>query len=150
MYCCHSLLLFTLIIATVIIFQIESFYKITEPVPSKTDLVTINGNDYLHFPERKDIENGRLVWMYICEDEMIKAWNDRSSLDYNGKDKKGQDLRFTLIRYVTSAGLRKDSVGVSKLTVGDILNIENGIANKRFADGSFIGSMLYSIIWQNR
>jgi hypothetical protein len=86
--------------------------------------------------------------MYISEEEMMREWNKRSSASYKGIDNKGQDLRYTLIRYLTSAGLRKDSLGVSSLSDNDIRNIENGIANIRFTEGSTIGSMLYDIIWQ--
>jgi hypothetical protein len=140
----------TLVLISVVIiaFQVKSFYKIIEPVSANPELITINGNPYQNYPERKDIENGRYVWMYISEEEMMKEWNSRSSIDYNGKDRNEQDLRFTLIRYLASIGLRKDSVGVSKLSNNDIINIENGIANIRFTEGGTLGSMLYEIIWQ--
>lgn len=139
---------FLLILVVVIIFKIKSFYRIIEPVPANPDLITINGKPYLNYPERKDIENGRYVWMYICEEEMMREWDNRSSLDYYGKDKKNQDLRFTLIRYLTSVGFRKDSVGVSSLSYRDIANVENGIANRRFTEGTTLGSMVYEVIWQ--
>jgi hypothetical protein len=131
-----------------IIININSFYRIVEPIPSTADQYTVNGNSYSNFPERKDIENGRYVWMYVCEEEMNREWRNRSLIDYTARDMKNQELRYTLIRYLTSVGLRKDSLGVASLSENDIKNIENGIANKRFTERRNIESMLYGIIWQ--
>ena len=131
-----------------IIININSFYHIVEPIPFNPDQYTVNGNSYTNFPERKDIENGRYVWMYVCEEEMNREWGRKSIIEYSGKDMKGQDLRYTLIRYLTSVGQRKDSLGVASLSENDIKNIENGIANKRFTERRSIGSLMYGVIWQ--
>ena len=133
---------------SIIIFNINSFYQIVEPIPPIPDQYTVNGNLYSNFPERKDLENGRYVWMYVCEKEMNNEWEKKSSIEYSGKDMKGQDLRYTLIRYLTSVGQRKDSLGVASLSESDIKNVENGIANKRFAERRSIESQMYGIIWQ--
>jgi hypothetical protein len=128
--------------------EIKSFYKAGNAYPFPTEQFTANGNRYQHFTEKKDIENGNKVWLYINEGELKKEWNSRSLLAYDSLDGKKQKLRYTLIRYLTSAGYRKDSAGVSSLSTSDIKNIENGIANKLFTEGKPVRAKIYEIIWQ--
>jgi hypothetical protein len=98
---------------------------------------TALGNKYEHYPEHRITENGTPIMIYISEKELEKSWNKNSSLDYYGLDHKGQVLRGTLFRYMSSLGLRKDAEGFTKLTKEDIKNIENGIPSRKIAD-SFI------------
>ena len=128
--------------------QVRSFYKVGNAYPQELEQLTFQGNKYQHFTEREDIENGNKVWIYINEDEMRKEWNAGSKIPYDSLDKKGQVLRFTLIRYLTSAGLRKDSSGISRLKRTDIENVENGITNRIFTEGKPVRSKIYEIIWQ--
>ncbi|MEJ5316217.1 MAG: O-antigen ligase family protein [Tenuifilum sp.] len=93
---------------------------------------TVNGNPYQHDLLSKETENGYLVNINICEDELRNEWPKRSNLSYDGTDKKGQPLRSTLIRYLTSAGLTKDSVGLSHLDSADIALVELGYTNTIF------------------
>lgn len=93
---------------------------------------TINGNLYSHCLTCQDQENGNLTWVYICEPELISAWKQRSPLDYFGKDLAGHDIKYTLIRFLASKGLTKDSMGVYSLTKEEIQSIENGIANMEY------------------
>jgi hypothetical protein len=128
--------------------EIKSFYnkcnKYTYPLKEKT----LNGNVYTHFPERKDIENGNPVWIYISEQEMRKEWNLRSHVNYDSNDLRDQKLSVTLIRYLTSVGLTKDSAGISQLKDQDIKFVESGITNRLFTEGKPIKSKIYEIIWQ--
>ena len=128
--------------------EFNSFYKKGDAYPFPLDKLTANGNRYEHFPEINDIENGNKVWIYLNEGELKKAWNSRSGILYDGVDRRGQKLRTTLIRYLTSAGLRKDSLGLSCLKTRDISNIENGIANILYTRGKPIRSKIYEMIWQ--
>ncbi|MBC7126199.1 MAG: O-antigen ligase family protein, partial [Bacteroidales bacterium] len=95
-------------------------------------VTTVNGNPYQHDLLSKETENGYLVNINICEDELRGEWSKRSSLPYYGTDKKGQPLRSTLIRYLSSAGLTKDSVGLSRLDSVDIALVELGYTNTMF------------------
>ena len=63
-------------------------------------------------------------------------------------DKNGNPLRFTLIRYMTSKGLRKDEDDFSKLSNEDIRNIENGITNYKLAKASPIKQRIYEATWE--
>ena len=87
------------------------------------------GNYYWNEPEIKVTENGVYVWRFIARKEIEKQWNKRSSLAFDGLDKKGQKLETTVYRFLSSKGLKKDSVAMEKLSNSEIEAIENGIAN---------------------
>ena len=143
-----SVITILLLIASFITHSISKFYSVERIDMESLDLVTKNGNKYKHFINNKQIENGNFVWIYYCDKELKSEWEKRSSLDYNGIDSSGQMLKTTLIRYLTSKGLKKDSVGMSKLTSHDIENIENGMANYIFENKYSIYPKVYQLIWQ--
>jgi O-antigen ligase len=128
--------------------EIKDFYRTGSVYILPLQEKTINGNPYKHYTERHDIENGNPVWIYLCEDELRKEWNLHSSVNYDSADSRDQQLRFTLIRYLTSAGLTKDSAGLASLGEMDIKFIENGITNRLFTEGKPVKSRIYEIIWQ--
>ena len=64
----------------------------------------------------------------MCEEELRSEWKKTSTIPYDSLDKKGQVISFTLVRYMASLNLRKDSVDFQKLSKTDIENVENGIA----------------------
>lgn len=127
---------------------VEKFYTVEKVDPGNLEKLTVNGNRYAHDTANKQLENGKYVWLYVCEKELKKEWNSISNLDYDGKDRKGQDIRFTLIRYLTSKGLRKDSAGVHALQADDVEAIENGLANCLYKNRLRVYPNLYEIIWQ--
>jgi O-antigen ligase len=109
---------------------------------------TINGNSYKHDLENKQIENGNYVWLYMCEEELRQGWNVVSEIDYDGRDEVGQRIKYTLIRYLTSRGYRKDSVGISRLNDSDIQLIESGKANYIYGERISLYPKIYEVIWQ--
>ncbi|MCB8994211.1 MAG: O-antigen ligase family protein [Bacteroidales bacterium] len=109
---------------------------------------TSRGNPYYQSKELNWIENGHYVWINVCEDELREEWNKKSSIPYDGKDKKGQFLRFTLIRYMTSKGLIKDADGFKSLTEEDIKAVENGVANYIFLKKFSLYPRFYQILWE--
>ncbi|MEA1898248.1 MAG: O-antigen ligase family protein, partial [Bacteroidota bacterium] len=138
----------------VIVFGMSNYYarfSFVEPVEIENLTArTMNGNSYSHEIENIQLENGERVWLYYCEEELIEAWNIRSEFDFWGKDKKGQDLRITLIRYLSSKGFRKDSLGLVSLGEDDIRNVENGLANYIYADKISFYPVFYEVMWQIR
>lgn len=86
--------------------------------------------------------------MYVCEKELRESWNNMSNLAYDGKDEKQQDLKYTLIRYLNSKGMRKDAEGFGQLTEKDIRNIEMGIANFYYTKMFCVKSRLYKLFWE--
>jgi hypothetical protein len=92
-------------------------------------LKTPNNNDYYYILDDERKVNGVYISRFMSLPEMWKEWEKRSELDIHGKDLKGQNLQATLLSFLTSKGLMKDSVGVSKLSDLEIKAVENGIAN---------------------
>lgn len=96
-----------------------------ENLPEKTE----RGALYVHDLANTQLENKHYVWLYYADEEMVSAWNARSELELSGPDGRGQNLKSTLIRYITSTGAHKDSVGVFSLTEEDISRIESGVSS---------------------
>lgn len=109
---------------------------------------TLNGNKYSHFLNMNEYENKHPVWIYICEPELKKEWNKISSFNFEGTDERGQPLRGTLLRYLTSLGYTKDSLGISKLTDQDIEMIQNGFTNYIYKNKFSLYPRLYQIFWE--
>lgn len=86
-----------------------------------------NGNLYEHHPDNTMRENGHFIWRYIAWGELRQGWEQRSKLPYDTLDARGQELYGTLVRYLSSKGLRKDLDGVLALSETDIQRIEEGI-----------------------
>lgn len=126
----------------------NDFSRVNETGLPGSDEITLSGNPYTHDTGRADMENGYYVWRYISEGELESAWNRVSTYDYSGLDDMGHEIRFTLVRYLTSLGVRKDSAGVASLTGDDIRLIEKGYANSRYLDGTGLKDRVYEIFWQ--
>lgn len=105
------------------------------------DTVTANGNPYENNMNSM-VENGSPIGMYVCEEEMERAWAVRSDKDISEPVDKA-----TLVRYLNSCYLRKDSAGVMALSDGDVRNIERGIANVDYTSGFGIKRALYPIFF---
>lgn len=91
---------------------------------------TSEGHKYEHSPKAIAPETGKPVEIYICDEELKREWQKVSDVPYEGKDLKGQSVRWTLIRYMSSMDLHRDAEGFSRLKKEDIENIEKGIASK--------------------
>lgn len=106
---------------------------------------TLNGNLYQHSIEEQFTENGHYYGLYQCEKELEQEWNKRSLIQYDSLDAKNQPIHFTLLRYLTSKGLTKDSLGLSKLGPEEIDAIEQGIPNYRLPSMNPIESRAYQV-----
>lgn len=85
------------------------------------------GEPYYHDLHDPQWENGNPVWVHVADEELRRGWARRSRLEFHGNDERGQPLRGTLVRYMASLGLRKDSVGLMALTPEDVRRIEQGM-----------------------
>lgn len=117
-------------------------------VPINYDEQTMPGNSYTHFPERRDRENGYYVWRYISYPELSAGWNLKSDINFDSLDLQGHKIKYTLIRYMSSAGLRKDSLGVTSLSAEDIRIIEDGYASNIYLNSGKVRIKLYELLWQ--
>ncbi|HET6560209.1 MAG TPA: O-antigen ligase family protein [Prolixibacteraceae bacterium] len=129
--------------------SIHRFYDTEQVDFSKLPEKTQNGHLYQHDTSNKLLENGHYVGLYVSPEEMQNSWEQRSSMGYNQADQNGFPVSSTLIRYLTSKGLTKDSAGIAQLTDKDIASIEKGIANhiytKRFLS---LYPRIYQTIWE--
>lgn len=106
---------------------IKDYYTAKEPFsnsvsPHRTQM----GEKYIKNRHNYDLENGYYVWNNIAVNEISQAWNERSTLPFNETDLKGQTLQFTLYRFLTSKGLKKDKSGLDKITDDEIRLVEQG------------------------
>lgn len=141
-------LLMVTIIVVYISGVVTEYLEMKEPALPDYSARTLSGREYTHHTELYGRENGYYTWNYICEEEMEKVWNSLSAIPYSGTDSLGHEVRFTLIRYLTSMGLRKDSAGVASLSNEDIGLIEQGYANRNYLDGTGLHDRIYEIVWQ--
>ncbi len=136
---------------SILIYLGYSIYRYNDRIIYDTNNLpkyTLNNNKYIHYTDNEDYENQYRVWLFVCDNELRDEWNKISTYKYDSLDNKGQPLRGTIMRYLTSYGYTKDSLGVSKLTKEDISLIENGYANHIFLKRFSIYSRLYQIYWE--
>ncbi|NBC83056.1 MAG: hypothetical protein GVY19_06700 [Bacteroidetes bacterium] len=140
-----------IIIALVLFLYIHSIARLLrQPAEGFSQLKTesIQGNTYYNDTSQTFVENNHYIWVHIAETELMEEWNERSNIDYNEHDKRNQAIKHTLIRYLTSKELTKDSVGVWSLNKQDIKNIEGGMSNYLFDKRSGIFKRIYQLFWE--
>jgi hypothetical protein len=145
-----TILFGTVLIPSLYVFRVvQSFYDIEKIDKVSIDKTTSLGSYYLHDFENKAVENGHYTYLYICHDEMRAEWNKISNIKYDDIRPNGYPLYATLIRYLTSKGLRKDADGIKALTSQDIQNIENGISNIIFQEKKYsLYPRIYQTVWE--
>ncbi len=113
----------------------------------KLPKITAEGNPYKNdFTLRGTAENGPIS-LSICDKELEREWNKKSTISYYGRDSLNQRIRTTIIRYISSKNLNKDASGIDQLTSADIESIEKGIANVNENKTGLIGR-LYGLKYQ--
>ena len=127
---------------------VKNFYDIEKVNPDEIEKTTSLGHKYSHDFSNKLVENGHYVFLYICTDEMREEWNKISEFKYDSIGQNGYPVSATLIRYMTSKGLRKDANGIKALTKADIINVEHGIANVIFTQKYSLYPRVYLTIWE--
>lgn len=125
--------------------DVNRVYPVDEGSLEKT---TALGNPYWHDLSNPQTENGYYVWHYVATDELREAWNRRSQYSFDGKDKAGQEIRYTLIRFMTSKGLRKDAEGLGKMSDAEVAMVEDGTASIVYVSKSNLYVRIYKIFWE--
>ena len=113
-----------------IIYVLRVYHDFNNPkkvqINSDLPMLTAEGNAYFHDTLDLTLENGYYLWRNIAEQELLTKWNKRSHISFEGLDKKGQEIKYTLYRYLTSKGLKKDANGLAQLGNKEIQLIESG------------------------
>jgi hypothetical protein len=115
---------------------------------SNLDKQSAYGEYYYHNTESSEHENGNLVWIYVTNNELKNTWNSLSKIPLDSLDLKGNPIRHTLIRFLSSKGLRKDKEGLLALSTEEIKAVEKGIANVEYMESSSINNRIHQIIWE--
>lgn len=127
------------------------YYFTLKPSKERLDSVMTLRTPYEHWDDGHMLENGTPALVGIHEGSLSRAWQNRSTLPYDGPDKKGQALRTTLIRYLASRGFWiKDSAAVMQLSDADIRAVENGTTNFLMRGRLNLSGRLYEILWEIR
>jgi hypothetical protein len=105
-----------------------------------------SGNRYNHTLDL--IENGHYINAFVCPSELLTEWPKHSDIPLEGFDLKGHPIKQTLIRYLNSKGLSKDSGGIRQLNTADIQNIEKGIANVKYAGLWGLRMRFYQLMYE--
>lgn len=127
---------------------VNKYYSVDPLAAADLDRYTVEGNRYVNKPGRAETENGHYVWVHVCEMEMEREWNKQSDFDYHGRTTNGNGIRMTLIRFLTSKGLRKDAAGVRQLETEEIRAIEHGVANVIYMKRFRLYPRIYEVIWE--
>ncbi len=130
------------------ILNVYNNFKVTDTDISKLPAHTINGNEYSTYIPTSAIENGNYTFSLMCDKELETEWNKRSNIPYSGTLSTGHSLKYTLIRFLTSKGFSKDSVGISMLTNNEISAIENNTPNCIYLEKSPVYVRIYEVIWE--
>ncbi len=111
--------------------------------------VTVNGKPYIHDTLNMQFENGNRVWVNICYPELTRGWERASQFYPKAINKNYWEVEQTLIRYLTSKGLKKDSVGFSKLDSIDIKLINSNVSSVIYREHKAgIYPRLYQLLWE--
>lgn len=109
---------------------------------------TAGGELYYHDTTNTQTENGTHVWTYLAWEELRRTWPRRSDRTLDDLDDRGHPLWSTVVRYMASKGLRKDSAALMSLTEGDIRAIESGIPNARGETGGGLLARIEEVLFE--
>ncbi|HXB41383.1 MAG TPA: O-antigen ligase family protein [Bacteroidia bacterium] len=126
----------------------KKFHEIKQVDYAALPYFTKSNNRYYNDTNSRLTENGNLVWILIQNKEMKKEWNKKSWRPYDSLDYHGNPLYFTLVRYLASKGLTRDSAGVNQLSESDVKNIENGFPNYMYTSTSGMRTRIHELIWE--
>ncbi len=73
------------VIAATVILMATTWHDLripSDPDANSLRQATLSGNSYTHYPEETLLENGHLVWINVCEEELRNEWNRRLSREF--------------------------------------------------------------------
>jgi hypothetical protein len=121
------------------VFKLYDYLVPDEPFAAFKNLPEFSENGEKYFNDTTSLwfENGHHVLSLIAGNELEKAWNKRSEIDFREKLDTGYDLKGILLRYMTSKGLTKDKAGMASMSDQDIKNVEQSMSSIRHTYGTF-------------
>ena len=143
-----GLVLVAIALAAALHHLVGSRYGLPPAELGHTTQYTAGGEPYVHELHEPQTENGHHVWTWIAIKELYDTWPLRSEMDLNGPDGRGHTLYATLVRYLASKGLRKDSVAVMSLSDDDVRRIEQGIPSALAGTRSQLRERLEEVLFE--
>ncbi len=138
-----------IIAATLLYIQnVYSDFYTVKPIDKDLKSKTSLGNAYTHDTTNVLLENGYYVQRFICINELRHTWDSISDIPFDGRDKRNNSIKSTIIRFLTSKGYTKDAEGLLSLTPQEIDAIERGCGCCVFLEKSNIYKRTYEIIWE--
>ncbi|MFM7105314.1 MAG: O-antigen ligase family protein, partial [Flavobacteriales bacterium] len=140
-----------LFIISVLIFlraEYNSYFSVRAEDLRPMERLSDGGEAYLKCEPPFIVEGGRITGRYIALNELDSAWFARAQVALDNRDGRGQPLKFTLIRYLTSLDLRKDAVGISKLNDIDVQNILRGQTNSDESNRSALANRMNALFYE--
>lgn len=129
--------------------QEASYYThLAQKNPVEYPSKTAHGNEYFQDMQSTQVENGHYIWRFVCWKELEQNWESTVKTAFLGKDSLGNPQYATLIRYMTSKGLKKDQEGFQQLNSQDLQNIQRGYTNVRFTKGLSLSRRIYELFWE--
>ena len=109
---------------------------------------SLSDRGYIHFDSLKYKENGNYILINIQLEELKNEWQRKFPADSFSYPPLAHNLnRYeVLIRYLTSKGLTKDSVGISKLSEKDVACIQKGITNCDYVNWNYLHKRTYELV----
>ena len=126
---------------------VNAYYKLKPLSFLPLEETTVNGNVYTHHQDGF-VECGNYINNYICYSELGEGWRKISNKPLDYITPNTYPIEPTLIRYLNSKGLTKDSLGLAALTYYDIQAIENGKATYYEAYGNVVEQMIYRLLFE--
>lgn len=106
------------------------------------------GETYMHDLANAQQQNGHYVWTHLAWGEMRRTWPTRSLRSMDAPDDRGHVLWGTLVRYLASRGLPKDSVGIMALSDADVRAIERGVVDHRADSRNMLAQRLDELVFE--
>jgi hypothetical protein len=142
--------LVTVVLVIIQVLSVARSFTDVKPIPPSSLLtVTPGGNTYSNDTTSFIIENGTYVMVDVCWAELDSGWKKRSAIPFRHEDAKGNQVAFTLARYMASKGLlKKDAQTFTTLTDEDIRLVEAGVTNYKYKHLSSLNARIYETIWE--
>lgn len=128
--------------------EVREHYRLPDQTLGSQWLYSAGGEIYSHELDDPQVENGTHVWTYMAWEELHRTWPLRSDRPIEGTDDKGHPIWSTLMRYLSSKGLRKDSVTVMGLSDADIEAIEQGVPNAMDHERSALRKRIDEVLFE--
>jgi hypothetical protein len=143
-----ALAMLIIVPTTVVSVKVVHYFTVQDHEPFDASAKSAGGEAYFSLPESKLLENGHYVFRYIAWDELRRSWKAVSGESLDEKDALGNPYYGTVVRYLTSKGMRKDSVSVYALSQEDIARVKSGVTNVEWKNKTGLEQRIDRILYE--